>query len=62
MNKEFLLKNKYALFILAGVVLAFILFQVNKTKNGLALKNAPAQLSISGVNEEAAKAMEAIPD
>lgn len=61
MNREFLLKNKYAILILAVVVLSVIFFQINKTKNGLSLKNAPAQLSISGENETALKAMEAIP-
>ena len=61
MNKEFLLKNKYVLVFLAVVLLAIIFLQINKTKNGLSLKNAPAQLSISGENESALKAMEAIP-
>ncbi|OGG06142.1 hypothetical protein A2872_04185 [Candidatus Gottesmanbacteria bacterium RIFCSPHIGHO2_01_FULL_42_12] len=61
MYKEFLLKNKYILLILAVVVLVVISFQMNKTKNSVALKNTPAQLSISGVNETALKAMEAIP-
>ena len=61
MNKEFLLKNKYVLVFLAVVLLAIIFIQINKTKNGLSLKNAPAQLSISGENESALKAMEAIP-
>lgn len=61
MNKEFLLKNKYILLILAVVVLVVVSFQVNKTKSNVALKNTPAQLSISGVNETALKAMEAIP-
>jgi len=61
MNKEFLLKNKYVLVVLGIAILAIIFLQINKTKNGLSLKNAPAQLSISGENESALKAMEAIP-
>jgi len=61
MNKKFLLKNKYTLVVLAVVVLAVVFFQINKTKNSTGLKNAPTQLSISGVNEVALKAMEAIP-
>src|SRR3989304_9112558 len=61
MNKESLLKNKYVLVTLAVVLLAVVFFQINKTKNSATLKNAPAQLSISGVNETALKAMEAIP-
>ena len=61
MNKEFLLKNKYVLVVLAVVLLAVVFFQINKSKSGGTLKNAPAQLSISGVNETALKAMEAIP-
>src|SRR3972149_12250858 len=61
MNKEFLLKNKYVLVTLAVVLLAVVFFQINKSKSGVTLKNAPAQLSISGENESALKAMEAIP-
>ena len=61
MNKEFLLKNKYILFVLAVAILAVIFLQINKSKKSATLKNAPAQLSISGVNETALKAMEAIP-
>src|SRR3989344_1939521 len=61
MNKDFLLKNKYVLVILTLVILAVVFLQINKTKNNATLKNAPAQLPISGVNETALKAMEAIP-
>ena len=61
MNKNIILKNKYILIILSAVILVVIFFQINKTKNGTVLKTAPAQLSISGANETALKAMEAIP-
>ena len=61
MNKESLLKNKYVLVVLAVVLFAVVFFQINKSKSGVTLKNAPVQLSISGENESALKAMEAIP-
>ncbi len=61
MNKEFLQKNKYVLLVIVVIILAVISFLINRAKSGVALKNAPAQLSISGVNETALKAMEAIP-
>lgn len=54
-------KTKASILILSVVILAVIFLLINKAKNGAALKNAPAQLSISGVNETALKAMEAIP-
>ncbi|OGG15364.1 hypothetical protein A3D77_07530 [Candidatus Gottesmanbacteria bacterium RIFCSPHIGHO2_02_FULL_39_11] len=61
MDTEFLLKNKYVLVVLTVVFLAVVFFQINKSKSGVTLKNTPAQLSISGENETALKAMEAIP-
>ncbi|RJR28102.1 copper oxidase [Candidatus Microgenomates bacterium] len=54
-------KNKAAILILAAVILAIIFLLINKVKSGVTLKNAPAQLSISGENESALKAMEVIP-
>ncbi len=61
MNKEFLQKNRYIIFVLIAVILGIIFFRINNAKNRTALKSAPAELSISGINETALKAMEAIP-
>ena len=61
MNKAFLQKNKYVVLVLAAVILVLVFLQMNKTKSDVTLKNAPAQLSISGVNETVLKAMEATP-
>lgn len=53
--------NKSVLFVLTALVLAFTFLLINKPKNELSLKNSPGLLSVSGVNEAALKAMEAIP-
>lgn len=58
MNKNFLLKNKYTFFAIILVVLGVFYFII-KTDD-VTVKNAPAQLSVSGENETALRAMEAI--
>lgn len=53
--------KKYLPFALIGIVVVLFIFLSNKNNTANQFKNAPAQLTTTGENQEALKAMEAIP-